>query len=182
MHNIDELNAILEDADCLISEAELNDALDKMAAQITEDLSDKLPVVICVMNGGLLPTAALLQRLQFPLELDYVHASRYGMETTGSALKWTKFPQSQFEDREVLIVDDIFDQGHTLEAIVKWFEESGAKNVYSATVVNKLHDRKVEMRPDYNGLDVEDRFIFGYGMDYQGYFRNLQAIYAVKGK
>ena len=182
MHNIDELNSIMSEADCLISEEELNHALDKMAKQITDDLSDKLPLVICVMNGGLLPTGALMQRLQFPLELDYVHASRYGMETSGSTLNWTRYPQTDFKGRDVLIVDDIFDQGHTLEAIIKWFEENGAKNVYSATVVNKLHDRKVDMRPDYNGLDVEDRFLFGYGMDYQGYFRNLQGIYAVKGK
>ncbi|TDR15589.1 hypoxanthine-guanine phosphoribosyltransferase [Marinomonas communis] len=182
MHNIDELNSIMNEADCLISEAELNDALDKMAKQITNDLADKLPLVICVMNGGLLPTGALMQRLQFPLELDYVHASRYGMETTGSTLNWTRYPQADFKGRDVLIVDDIFDQGHTLEAIIKWFEENGAQNVYSATVVNKLHNRKVDMRPDYNGLDVEDRFLFGYGMDYQGYFRNLQGIYAVKGK
>lgn len=182
MHNIDELNSIMNEADCLISEAELNDALDKMAKQITDDLADKLPLVICVMNGGLLPTGALMQRLQFPLELDYVHASRYGMETTGSTLNWTRYPQADFKGRDVLIVDDIFDQGHTLEAIIRWFEENGAQNVYSATVVNKLHNRKVDMRPDYNGLDVEDRFLFGYGMDYQGYFRNLQGIYAVKGK
>lgn len=182
MHNIDELNSILDQADCLVSETQLNDALDKMAEQITKDLSDKQPIVICVMNGGLLPTGALLQRLQFPLELDYVHASRYGMETTGSTLNWTRYPQTDFKGRDVLIVDDIFDQGHTVEAIIKWFEENGARSVYSATVINKLHDRKVEMRPDYIGLDIEDRFLFGYGMDYQGYFRNLQGIYAVKGK
>lgn len=182
MHNINELNSILSEADCLVSEAQLNEALDKMAAQITDDLADKLPIVICVMNGGLLPTGALLQRLQFPLELDYVHASRYGMNTSGSELNWTRYPQADFKGRDVLIVDDIFDQGHTVEAIIKWFEENGAQNVYSATVINKLHDRKVEMRPDFIGLDIEDRFLFGYGMDYQGYFRNLQGIYAVKGK
>ncbi|MBM6551928.1 hypoxanthine-guanine phosphoribosyltransferase [Marinomonas ostreistagni] len=182
MHNIDELKTILSEADCLISAEQINDALDNMAEQITADLGDKLPLVVCVMNGGLIPTAALLQRLTFPLEIDYVQASRYGKEIQGSTLHWSRFPEAEFEGREVLIVDDIFDQGHTLEAIIKWFEEKGAKNVYSATVVNKLHDRKVEMRPDYNGLDVEDRFLFGYGMDYQGYFRNLQAIYAVKGK
>ncbi|SBS30252.1 Hypoxanthine-guanine phosphoribosyltransferase [Marinomonas aquimarina] len=182
MHNIDELNSILNEADCLVSEAQLNEALDKMAQQITDDLATKQPIVICVMNGGLLPTGALLQRLQFPLELDYVHASRYGMATQGSDLNWTRYPQTDFKGRDVLIVDDIFDQGHTVEAIIKWFEENGANNVYSATVINKLHDRKVEMRPDYIGLDIEDRFLFGYGMDYQGYFRNLQGIYAVKGK
>lgn len=180
MHKTDELNALLGNSDCLVSESQLNSALDKMAKQIHEDLADKRPIVICVMNGGLLPTGALLQRLQFPLELDYVHASRYGMETTGSQLHWTRYPQIEFKDRNILIVDDIFDQGHTLEAIIGWFEKNGAHNVYSAAVVNKLHDRKVDTYPDYIGLDVEDRFLFGYGMDYQGYFRNLQGIYAIK--
>lgn len=182
MHNVEELNTILEEADCLIQPAQLNEALDNMAAQITRDLSDKLPIVICVMNGGLLPTSELVQRLKFPLEIDYVHASRYGKETTGSTLNWSRFPESEFEGREVLIIDDIFDQGHTLEAIIKWFEDHGATGVHSATVVNKLHNRKVEMRPDYIGIDVEDRFVFGFGMDYQGYFRNLNGIYAVKDK
>lgn len=176
---LDELNAILANAECLVTQQQLNVALDNMAEAITKDLQDKLPIVVCVMNGGLLPTGALMQRLSFPLEIDYVHATRYGMEFEGDKLEWIKFPQVDFEGRTVLVVDDIFDQGHTLEAIIHWFENNGAKEVYTAAVVNKLHDRKVEMRPDYLGLDVEDKFLFGYGMDYQGFFRNLQGIYAI---
>ncbi|WP_191602830.1 hypoxanthine-guanine phosphoribosyltransferase [Marinomonas algicola] len=179
---INELNTLLEEADCLVNTTQINDALDIMAKKITDDLSDKIPLVICVMNGGLIPSAALLERLNFPLELDYIHATRYGMETTGSGLKWLNYPQSELKNRDILVIDDLFDQGHTLLAIKQWFQDQGANKVYTATIANKLHDRKVEnMRPDYIGLNVEDRFLFGYGMDYQGYFRNLPAIYAVKG-
>ncbi|MEL0637236.1 hypoxanthine-guanine phosphoribosyltransferase [Marinomonas sp. TI.3.20] len=181
INKVNDLNTILEESDCLIDANQIDAALDKMAKQITMDLKDKLPLVICVMNGGLIPTAALIERLPFPLELDYVHASRYGMETEGTNLKWMSYPQTDITNRDILIVDDIFDQGHTLQAIIEWFETQGAKNVFTATVVNKLHDRKVNITPDYIGLDVEDRFLFGFGMDYKGAFRNLKAIHAIKG-
>jgi hypoxanthine phosphoribosyltransferase len=178
---INELNTLLEEADCLVNTKQINDALDIMAQKITNDLSKKIPLVICVMNGGLIPSAALLERLHFPLELDYIHATRYGMETEGSSLKWLNYPQSELKNRDILVIDDLFDQGHTLQAIKQWFQDQGANKVYTATIANKVHNRKVEnMRPDYIGLNVEDRFLFGYGMDYQGYFRNLPAIYAVK--
>ncbi|NLQ16778.1 hypoxanthine-guanine phosphoribosyltransferase [Marinomonas sp. M1K-6] len=181
MTTINELNKILSEADCLVDEAKLNEALDKMAAQISADLADKLPLVLCVMNGGLVPTAALIERLDFPLELDYIHATRYGMETEGASLNWLSYPQTSLKDRHILVIDDIFDQGHTLEAIVNWLETQTASSVYTATVINKLHDRKTNMVPDYVGTDVVDRFLFGYGMDYKGFFRNLKGIYAIKG-
>jgi len=178
---IEELNLVVDEADCLVSETQLNSAIDKMAINISKDLEDKIPLVMCVMNGGLIPTAALLKRLKFPLELDYIQATRYGMSTTGNELEWLSYPQLSVQGRNILVVDDIFDQGHTLLAICNWLKEKGAANVYTATIINKLHDKKIDMTPDYVGIDVEDRFLFGYGMDYQGFFRNLQGIYAVKG-
>lgn len=177
---INTLNQILDDADCLISANQIDIALNKMGQQITNDLKDTFPLVICVMNGGLIPTAGLLERLTFPLELDYVHATRYGMETEGNTLKWLSYPQTDIKGRDILIVDDIFDQGHTLKAIIEWFEAQGANSVSTATVINKLHNRKIDIKPDYIGVDVEDRFLFGYGMDYKGAFRNIKGIYALK--
>lgn len=177
---INELNKILDEADCLVDEAKINEVLDKMANQITTDLSNKLPIVLCVMNGGLIPTAALIERLNFPLELDYVHATRYGMETKGTSLNWFSYPKINLKNRHILVIDDIFDQGHTLKAILKWLEEQETSHVYTATIVNKLHNRKANITPNYIGIDVVDRFIFGYGMDYKGFFRNLKGIYAIK--
>lgn len=179
-NTITELNAIFDEADCLIDEKALNIALDKMASQITTDLADKLPLVLCVMNGGLIPTAALIERFNFPLEINYIHATRYGMETSGNTLNWLSYPQTNLKDRHVLIIDDIFDQGYTLQAIEEWVKRQGVYSVHTATVINKLHKRKTNMTPDYIGTDVEDRFVFGFGMDYKGFFRNLKGIYAVK--
>ncbi|GGN32680.1 MULTISPECIES: hypoxanthine-guanine phosphoribosyltransferase [Marinomonas] len=180
-NTINDLNKILDEADCLVDEVKLNEALDKMASQISADLADKMPLVLCVMNGGLIPTAALIERLHFPLELDYIHATRYGMETEGASLNWLSYPQTSLKNRHILVIDDIFDQGHTLQAIVNWLEQQGTSSVYTATVINKLHDRKTNMTPDYIGTEVADRFLFGYGMDYKGFFRNLKGIYAIKG-
>ncbi|WP_111636670.1 hypoxanthine-guanine phosphoribosyltransferase [Marinomonas shanghaiensis] len=180
-NTINDLNKILDEADCLVDEVKLNEALDKMASQISADLADKMPLVLCVMNGGLIPTAALIERLNFPLELDYIHATRYGMETEGASLNWLSYPQTSLKNRHILVIDDIFDQGHTLQAIVSWLEQQETNSVYTATVINKLHDRKTDMTPDYIGTDVADRFLFGYGMDYKGFFRNLKGIYAIKG-
>ncbi|MCW4629955.1 MULTISPECIES: hypoxanthine-guanine phosphoribosyltransferase [Marinomonas] len=179
-NTINDLNKILDEADCLVDEVKLNEALDKMASQISADLADKMPLVLCVMNGGLIPTAALIERLHFPLELDYIHATRYGMETEGASLNWLSYPQTSLKNRHILVIDDIFDQGHTLQAIVEWLEQQGSSSVYTATVINKLHDRKTNMTPDYIGTEVADRFLFGYGMDYKGFFRNLKGIYAIK--
>lgn len=117
MTTITQLNQILEDADCLVNEQQIDAALDKMAQQITADLGDKLPLVLCVMNGGLIPTGALIERLAFPLELDYIHATRYGMATEGASLNWISYPQTELKDRHILVVDDIFDQGYLNEVI-----------------------------------------------------------------
>lgn len=92
-------------------------------------------------------------------------------------------PMIEFRDRPVLIIDDILDEGHTLAAIIDYCREQGAASVQCAVLVDKQHERKArpDLKADYVGLEVEDRYIFGYGMDYQGYWRNAPGIYAVKG-
>ncbi|OMH32742.1 hypoxanthine-guanine phosphoribosyltransferase [Motiliproteus sp. MSK22-1] len=177
----DEINAIHNEADCLATADQLDQALDSMAQDIKKELADSCPLVLSVMNGGLIPTAQLILKLDFPLELDYLHATRYGDAVEGAELEWKVYPATSIENRTVLVVDDIFDQGHTLEAVCKYLSAKGAKQVLSAVVINKLHDRKVDFRPDYIGLEIEDRFLYGFGMDYKGYLRNANGIYAVKG-
>lgn len=176
-----EAQRVHDEADCLINAEQLATALDRMASDITERLQDSDPLVLAVMNGGMVPAAELLIRLNFPLQMDYIHATRYGNETVGRELVWKVYPSTPVEGRTVLIIDDIFDQGHTLAAICEYLKAQGAGEVLTAVTVNKLHDRKVKFQPDFVGLDVEDRFLYGFGMDYQGYFRNTLGIYAVKG-
>ncbi len=171
--------AVLARADCLHTIAEVDAAFDRMAASITQQLGDSAPLVICVMQGGLIATGLLLSRLQFPLQVDYIHASRYGGETRGGELDWKVAPHHELKGRTVLLVDDIHDEGITLQAIIDFCEQQGAARVVSAVLVNKLHDRKHAPLADFVGLNVVDRYLFGYGMDYKGYLRNAPGIYAV---
>jgi hypoxanthine phosphoribosyltransferase len=115
--------------------------------------------------------------------VDYVHATRYGHETNGTNLNWTVRPQLELKGRTVLLLDDILDEGVTLAAIADYCRQQGAADVFMAALVEKLHLRKVTpgMKADFTGIEVGDRFLFGYGLDYKGYWRNAPGIYAVKG-
>ena len=159
---------------------EIENAIDKMAKKITGDLGKLEPLLLCVMNGGLIITGDLLLRLDFPLDYDYIHATRYAGKTRGSELNWVSRPHKSLAGRHVLIVDDILDEGITLQELVKYCEQQGVSSVRTAVLVNKLHKRKYLSAADYIGLTVEDRYVFGYGMDYKGYLRNIPGIYAVE--
>jgi hypoxanthine phosphoribosyltransferase len=175
----DEARLVLANADCCYTKAQVETALDEMAEAITATLQDSNPLVLCVLNGGLIVTSELLLRLPFPLHCDYIHATRYRGETRGGELNWIAKSSHPLKGRHVLIIDDILDEGLTLEALLKHCREEGAASVRSAVLVNKLHDRKADLQADFVGLDVEDRYVFGYGMDYKGYLRNAPGIYAV---
>lgn len=178
-----QLQQVFDDADCLCSEREVEAAIDRIAEEINARLRDRNPLLYCVMNGGLVFAGRLLPRLHFPLQVDYLHATRYRDQTQGGALNWKVRPENGPQGRCVLILDDILDEGHTLAAIVDYCKAAGASEVLTAALVDKQHDRKAYpgMKCDFTGLEVEDRFLFGYGMDYQGYWRNAPGIYAVKG-
>ncbi|HHI92094.1 MAG TPA: hypoxanthine-guanine phosphoribosyltransferase [Gammaproteobacteria bacterium] len=169
------------EADCLFSAEQVSAALNSMAEKISARHRDNHPLVLCVMNGGLIVTGELLLRLDFPLEQDYLHATRYRGKTQGGELKWLVEPRSSLKDRHVLVVDDILDEGYTLAAIVAYCQQAGARSVETVALVEKIHNRKHGIKADYIGLEVEDRYLFGYGMDYKGYLRNAAGIFAVKG-
>ncbi|ANQ86832.1 hypoxanthine-guanine phosphoribosyltransferase [Azoarcus olearius] len=172
-----------EEADCLADAAAVEAALDRMAAAITARMADSNPLIYTVMNGGLILAGRILPRLPFPLEVAYLHATRYGHALQGTLLDWRVRPTQDLRGRSVLVLDDILDEGHTLQAIIEHLKAEGAREVLSAVLVHKLHDRKAYpgMRADFTGLDIADRFLFGCGMDYKGYWRNAPGIYAVKG-
>ncbi|MEH6562459.1 MAG: hypoxanthine-guanine phosphoribosyltransferase [Marinobacter sp.] len=178
-----EMNQVMAEADCLIDEQQVQTAIQNLADDITGRLKDSNPLLFCVMNGGLIFTGQLLPRLKFPVQAEYLHATRYRQETTGGILEWQLQPKTDMKDRIVLIVDDILDEGTTLCAIADYCRAHGAKQVLTAVLVDKQHDRKAhpDLKADFTGLNVEDRFLFGYGMDYKGYWRNAPGIYAVKG-
>jgi len=179
----EQLDTVFQEADQLVSPAEINAAIDRLAEEITERLAGKQPVVYTVMNGGLVLAGQLLPKLNFALEVGYMHATRYRGETTGGPeLQWQAPPSIPMDGRHVLILDDIFDEGHTLAEVVEACRQQGAKEVLTAVLCTKIHDRKTDaLTVDFSGVDVEDRFLFGCGMDYRGYWRNTLGIYAVKG-
>lgn len=178
---VNTIPAVLERSECLFNMKDIEKALDKMASEITEKLADKNPLILCVMIGALIPMGHLLTRLNFPLEVDYIHATRYRGTIRGGDLHWLVEPRQALKDRTVLVFDDIMDGGLTLAAIMDYCNQADAAKVYSAVMVNKIRQREpgVKFEPNFTGLDTEDRYIFGFGLDYKEYLRNAPGIYAV---
>ena len=162
-------------ADCIYSAAEVTAAIDRLAVRLTVALAEADPLLICVLNGGLPFTGALMQRLQFPLTLSYVHVGRYGDETSGGELTWHARPQADLAGRHVLLTDDILDEGITLTALEDWCLSQGASAVSTAVLLEKGNGG----RATFAALPCPDRYVFGWGMDFEGYWRNLPAIYAL---
>jgi hypoxanthine phosphoribosyltransferase len=180
---LNDIRRIRDEAECLADRPTVAAAIKRMAAAITARLANADPLVFAVMNGGLVLTGLLLPKLDFPLEVSYLHATRYGHATEGNAIEWrVPPPDDNIQGRTVLIVDDILDEGHTLIAISERLLELGAREVLTAVLVHKLHARKArpDLRADFTGLELPDRFLFGSGMDYRGYWRNAAGIYAIK--
>ena len=176
-------NGILEKADLLFDEATCRAALERMASEITADLAGQYPLLLPVMGGAVVFTGQLLPLLRFPLDFDYVHVSRYGSELSGSVqLNWLRAPQNSVEGRHVLVLDDILDEGHTMAAIHKQVMEMGAASCRTAVFANKDINRSKPITADYVGIHVPNRYVFGYGMDASGMWRNLGAIYALADK
>jgi hypoxanthine phosphoribosyltransferase len=174
------LDSALQTADLLFDRATLDIEIARMGCEIDIALAGERPVFLTVMHGALVFAGQLALTISTDLEFDYVHATRYRSGVAGHELQWLRKPQVSLADRIVLLVDDILDEGHTLKAVRDACLELGARQVLVATLCTKLHDRRAEgMVADFNGVDVPDRYVFGYGMDYYEQARNLPAIYAL---
>ena len=155
-------------------------ALARLAREITAELAGSDPILLCVMNGGLIVTGLLAVRLQFPLQIDYLHMTRYRGATSGGEIECRVMPALDLRGRVVLVVDDILDEGNTLSAVLRYCREQGAARILSAVLVDKRRPRPEALAAaDFSGLHVPDRYVYGYGMDYKNYLRNVDGIYAV---
>lgn len=174
---------VLAEADCLHDAEAVTQAYDKLASEIAEDYADRNPLILCIMVGGLHATAEITRRLDFAFEIDYLHATRYRGATEGGGLVWKRQPDPErLSGRHLLVIDDILDEGHTLVAVRDWLQGMQPASLAVAVLADKLHDRRApRAKAEYVGLQVEDRYVFGCGMDYKEYWRQLPAIYAVKG-
>jgi hypoxanthine phosphoribosyltransferase len=171
---------MLDEAQLVHSEATVGAALHRLAAEIEGRLRDQCPLVLCVMGGSVVFTGQLLPLLRFPLEFDYLHVTRYDGSTRGGALQWKVLPRQPVAGRVVLVLDDILDEGHTLAAIRERMLSEGAAAFLCAVFTEKETGRPKPIKPDFVGLKVPDQYVFGFGMDAEGAWRNLPAIYALK--
>lgn len=172
--------AMFQNAELLFGEEECRQALQRVADEITRDLSGKYPLLLPVMGGAVVFTGQLLPLLKFPLDFDYVHVSRYGDKLQGGNFNWKRMPDAeQVRGRHIVVLDDILDEGHTMAAIKEKLLEMGAASCSAAVFANKLISKDKPIKADYVGIDVPDRYVFGYGMDAAGCWRNLGAIYAL---
>jgi hypoxanthine phosphoribosyltransferase len=180
MMNATEAWAILETADEIFAADAVEAAVARMAGEITAQLAGSFPLVLAIMGGAVVFSGHLLPRLRFPLEFDYIHVSRYGDKTKGSNITWKVEPRENVEGRTVLVLDDILDEGATLAEVKRRVLGLGAKAFHSAVFSNKDIGREKPVTPDFVGLTLPNRFVFGYGMDVAGAWRNLPAVYAVR--
>lgn len=175
-----EANNILDGAEEIVSAADITKVLNQLATDITAVLSDRNPVVLCIMNGAVIFSGRLLPLLKFPLSFDYLHVTRYNNTTQGGQISWKTAPQQHLEGRVVLVLDDVLDEGITLAAIREKVMSDGAKAFYSAVLTDKAIDKPKPFQADFIGLTLPNRYVFGFGMDIHGAWRNLPAIYAIK--
>lgn len=171
---------IFNTAEQVCSAVVVSEAVKRMALEISAMLSDKQPLVLSVMGGAVVFTGHLLPLLNFPLDFDYIHVSRYDDKTNGGEINWKIAPQENVKGRTVLVLDDILDEGQTLAAIRERILKAGAKSFLSAVLANKDTGKPKPIQADFVGVTVPNRYVFGYGMDVYGAWRNLPAIYALK--
>jgi len=171
---------LINKADLLVSATDIELALDGLAARITDALADRMPLGLCVMGGAVVFAGKLMPRLGFPMEFDYLHATRYRDGTRGGEIEWSVLPRKAMSGRSVLLLDDILDEGHTLAAAKVKLLELGAAEVKIAVLADKDIGRDKPVAADFVGLTLPNRYVLGMGMDAYGLWRNLPAIYALK--
>jgi len=178
MSFLEHLQQVQNAAETIHSRHEVEEAIARVGKEISADISGDNPVVLTLLNGGIIFCGKLLVELPFPLQLDSVSVGRYRGETRGSEIRWRLKPSIALKERTVLLVDDILDEGITLAEVRRFCREEGAARVLIAVLVDKKLAREKPCRADYIGLEADDRYLFGFGMDYKDYLRNAAGIFA----
>lgn len=174
---------IHQGAQQLFDQSEVDEAIISLAKKMNPQLEHEFPLLLCVMNGGLYLTGQLMRYWEFPLTVDYVHATRYRLATLGRDVLWKAYPQNSMQGRHVIIADDIFDQGYTLEEVKAYCLKQGARKCSSVFLIRKSHQRKkADIEADCVALECDDYYVYGSGMDLHSHFRNLSGIYAISHK
>jgi hypoxanthine phosphoribosyltransferase len=179
---INDVESIKARATLLYSCEEINTVIDRIAKEMNEVLAGTNPLMLVVMNGAVIFAGHLATRLTFNTQFDYVHATRYRGEIEASELHWLSKPHTPMAGRTVVIIEDILDTGVTLAAVADHCKQENAKTIYTAALIDKDHPRTNGgiQKTDFTGLKLEDKFLFGFGLDYKGFLRNEPGIFAVE--
>jgi len=172
---------ILKNSTLIADQREVAKAVDRLAEAVNAYYGDREIILLIVMTGAVMPAAWLASKLKMPIQMDFVHATRYAGQTEGGEIEFRVPPRLNLEGHDVLIIDDIYDIGLTLQMIEGYCESRGARSVNSAVLVRKVHDRETTGRlPEFIGMEVEDKYIFGCGMDIYEHWRHLDEIRALE--
>ena len=172
---------LLETAEVVCTEECVRTEVSRMAAEIGAKLGERQPLVLAVMRGSVVFAGHLLPLLRFPLQFDYLDLTRYNNTTSGGEIDWKVSPGTNVAGRSVLVLDDILDEGHTLAAVRAKLLEAGAGEVHIAVFSQKDTGRPKPVAADFVGISLPNRYVFGFGMDVHGIWRNLPAVYALRG-
>jgi len=172
---------IHQNAICIYSKKEVDQSLDKMAQEMNKCLNDSNPIFICILLGGIVPLGNLLPRLNFQLEINYIHITSYGSDNKIGKLQWKATPTINLLNRTVVLIDDILDTGYTMKGAIEYCKSKGASKVYTAVLLSKCKPRSATglEQANFKAMTIEDIFVFGYGLDYSNYLRNLPGIYTL---
>jgi hypoxanthine phosphoribosyltransferase len=180
MISLEEYQRVRQTAELLYPVPVIEQAISRLAAEITQALAESCPLVLTVLNGGIIFAGKLISQLDFALEIDSIQATRYRGRVEGGEVTWLKTPEIALKDRTVLLLDDILDEGITLAHIVDYCEREGARQVKTATLIDKNIGRHKPCTADFVGLEADNRYLFGYGLDYKNVLRNAPGIYACR--
>ncbi|PHS71183.1 MAG: hypoxanthine-guanine phosphoribosyltransferase [Cycloclasticus sp.] len=176
--SIEELDCVLKNSTCLLNEDDAEEMFNRLAKNISKECRYLNPVILCVMTGAIVAIGRLLPKLNFPLEVDYIHATRYQGALVGAELVWKQLPSTSLKGRAVIIIDDVLDEGVTMGKIKVYCLEQGAKQCFTAVLVDKKLQKNKPLEADFVGYQTGDKYLFGLGMDYKGYLRNTNGLYA----
>ena len=176
------LREILENSTLIADKREVEAAVEFLGEAVNAHYGDREIILLIVMTGAVMPAAWVAAKLKMPVQMDFVHATRYAGQTEGGEIEFRVPPRLNLEGHDVLIIDDIYDIGLTLQMIEGYCESRGARSVNSAVLVRKIHDRETTgTLPKFIGMEVEDKYIFGCGMDVYENWRHLDEIRALEG-
>jgi len=181
--HLERATVIRKNAELICSSEKVQAAVSRIAHELNERFSKSdspaYPLVLGVMGGAVVFTGQLLPQLTFPLEFDFIHVSRYGDEDYCGEVVWKVIPRQNVMNRTVIVLDDILDEGETLAHVKQRLIDMGAAEVILAVFADKTINKKKPVVPDHVGITVPNKFVIGYGMDWQGYWRNLPDVWAV---